>query len=111
VSGEALGAICTLYHYQEKSAAKRQQERNRRQQIIVSRLAALEEATLNAELAARTGAARGSCAVSRQTIARNPHAPPVKGQSMSVGLQVNDFQHRVTINRIPNGLLVVHYAL
>jgi hypothetical protein len=52
VSGEALGAICTLYHYQEKSAAKRQQERNRRQQIIVSRLTALEEAALNAELRA-----------------------------------------------------------
>jgi len=50
LSNEAMGVLSRLYLHHEKCATERQKERNRRQQVIVSRLAALEEAALNAEL-------------------------------------------------------------
>ena len=52
LSNEAMESICKLYQRHEQHATKRQLERNRRQQVIASRLAALEEAALNAELRA-----------------------------------------------------------
>ncbi|MDO7849943.1 hypothetical protein Q5H92_26525 [Hymenobacter sp. M29] len=50
LTNEAIGVLSRLYLHHEKCAAERQKERNRRQQLIASRLAALEEAALNAEL-------------------------------------------------------------
>ncbi|GAB3877182.1 hypothetical protein GCM10028824_36660 [Hymenobacter segetis] len=50
LSNEALGMISRLHQQHEQSATTRQKERSRRQQMIVSRLAALEEAVLNDEL-------------------------------------------------------------
>ena len=50
LSNEAMGGLFQLHQHHERCATKRKQERNRCQQLVVSRLAALKEAALNAEL-------------------------------------------------------------
>jgi hypothetical protein len=50
LSNEAMGCLMQLHQQHELQAATRRKERSRRQQVVVSRLAAMEEATLDAEL-------------------------------------------------------------